>query len=131
MTFSGFRLQIADGLARLILTDSARGNPIDGPFCTDMCEAAIRLSENPAVRCVLISAEGKAFSVGGDVNAFLTDLDGLPLNIKRWTSTLHSAIARMQRMNAPIVAAVQGVCAGGMGGFVAGCDIVIAAEDAR
>jgi 2-(1,2-epoxy-1,2-dihydrophenyl)acetyl-CoA isomerase len=34
-------------------------------------------------------------------------------------------------MNAPMVAAVQGMCAGGMSGIIAGCDIVIAADTAR
>jgi 2-(1,2-epoxy-1,2-dihydrophenyl)acetyl-CoA isomerase len=131
MTFSSLRLQVADGLARLTFTEAARGNPIDAPFCSDMCEAAIQISENPAVRCVLIAAEGKAFSFGGDIGAFMADLDSLPLNIKRWTTTLHSAIARLQRMNAPVVTAVHGVCAGGMSGFVAGSDITIAAADAR
>jgi 2-(1,2-epoxy-1,2-dihydrophenyl)acetyl-CoA isomerase len=131
MTFSGLSVDIADGIARLTLNDSVRGNPIDGPFCRSLCEAAIQLSENPAIRCVLVSAEGKAFSYGGDITAFVSDLDGLPLNIKRWTATLHSAIVRLQRMNAPVVSAVHGVCAGGMSGLVAGSDIVIAADNAR
>jgi 2-(1,2-epoxy-1,2-dihydrophenyl)acetyl-CoA isomerase len=130
-TFSGFSIAIADGIARLTLNDPARGNPIDGPFCHSICEAAIQLSENPTVRCVLMSAEGKAFSFGGDISAFLSDLENLPLNIKRWTATLHSAIVRLQRMNTPIVSAVHGICAGGMSGLVAGSDIVIAAESAR
>ena len=131
MTFPGLRLEVAEGLARLTFADVARGNPIDGPLCSALCEAAIEISGNPSIRCVLIGAEGKAFSYGGDVSAFVSDLDSLPLNIKRWTTTLHSAIARFQRMDAPTVAAVQGVCAGGMSAFIAGCDMVIASEDAR
>ncbi len=131
MNFTAMRLEIAEGIARLTFTDAARGNPIDGPFCEEMSEAAIQLSENPAVRCVLIAAEGKVFSFGGDISAFMRDLDGLPRNIKRWTTTLHSAIARLQRMDAPIVTAVHSVCAGGMSAFVAGSDIVIAADNAR
>ena len=131
MEFSALRLDVADGLARLTFTDTARANPIDGKFCAEICEAAILISEDPRVRCLLITAEGKTFSYGGDISAFVDDLDNLPANIKRWTTTLHSGIARLQRMNAPIVAAVQGVCAGGMSGFVAGSDIVIAANNAR
>jgi 2-(1,2-epoxy-1,2-dihydrophenyl)acetyl-CoA isomerase len=131
MSFTVLRLQVADGLARLTFTAGARGNPIDATYCSELCEAATQISENPAVRCVLISAEGKAFSYGGDVGAFVADLDELPLNIKRWTTTLHSAIARLQRMDAPIVAAVHGVCAGGMSALVAGSDILIAADTAR
>ena len=131
MTFTAMRLEIADGLARLTFIDVARGNPIDAVFCAEISEAAIQLSTNAVVRCVLITAEGKAFSYGGDIGAFTADLDGLPANIKRWTTTLHSAIARLQRMDAPVVAAVHGVCAGGMSAFVAGADIVIAADNAR
>jgi 2-(1,2-epoxy-1,2-dihydrophenyl)acetyl-CoA isomerase len=131
MAFSSLQLEVADGLARLTLTQPARGNPIDGPFCSDLCEAATWLSENSAVRCVLLSAQGKAFSFGGDISAFVADLEALPINIKRWTTPLHSAVTRLQRMNAPIVAAVHGICAGGMSGLVAGSDVVVAAEDAR
>lgn len=131
MNFSKLRLEIADGLARLTFCDAARGNPIDGVLCDELCEAATRLSEDRAVRCVLLAAEGKVFSYGGDVASFVADLDELPRNIKRWRTMLHSAIARFQRMDAPIVAAVYGVCAGGMAAFVAGADIVVAVDDVR
>lgn len=131
MEFRQLSLTVANGLARLTLTNPAKGNPIDATLCAEMCETAILLSEDPAVRAVLLTAEGKSFSFGGDISAFIDDLDNLPKNIKRWTAALHSGIARLQRMDAPIVAAVQGVCAGGMVGVVAGADIVIAAEESR
>lgn len=131
MEFKQLRLETESGLARLTFCDPARGNPIDGPLCAEVSEAAIRISEDPAIRCVLLSAEGKAFSYGGDIQACVSDLDALPLNIKRWTTTLHSGVARLQRMDAPIVAAVQGACAGGMAGFVAGADYIVAAPDAK
>jgi 2-(1,2-epoxy-1,2-dihydrophenyl)acetyl-CoA isomerase len=131
MEFTAMQLDIADGIARLTFTDTARGNPIDATFCAEISEAAIQISEDPRVRCLLIAAEGKVFSFGGDISAFVDDLDSLPANIKRWTSGIHSAISRLQRMDAPIVSAVHSVCAGGMSAFVAGSDIVIAADDTR
>lgn len=131
MTYQALRIERDGGLARLTFTNAAKGNPIDAVLCSELCEAAIELSEDRMVRCVLIAAEGKAFSFGGDIASFVDDLDALPRNIKRWTTTLHSAISRFQRMNAPVVAAVHGVCAGGMSAFVAGSDIVVAADDAR
>lgn len=129
--FEVMRLDVSDGIARLVFTQADRGNPIDGRFCAEFCEAATRISERRDVRAVLISAEGKAFSYGGDISSFIGDLDALPLTIKRWTTDLHSGVARLQRMDAPIVAAVHGVCAGGMSGVIAGSDIVIARADAR
>lgn len=131
MTDSALKLTIEDGLARLVLTQGKRGNPIDGALCRELNEASVILSEHRDVRAVLITAEGPAFSYGGDIASFLSKLDELPGMIKRWTGDLHMAIARLQRMDAPIVAAVHGVCAGGMAGFVAGCDIVVAAEDSK
>jgi 2-(1,2-epoxy-1,2-dihydrophenyl)acetyl-CoA isomerase len=131
MSFKQLSLSVENGLARLTFTNPAKGNPIDAVLCAEICEAAILLSENPTVRCVLVTAEGKSFSFGGDISSFVGNLDGLPANIKRWTTTLHSGIARLQRMDAPIVSAVQGVCAGGMSAFVAGSDIVVAADNAK
>jgi 2-(1,2-epoxy-1,2-dihydrophenyl)acetyl-CoA isomerase len=131
MEFKSLRLEIAAGIARLTFTDAARGNPIDATSCAELGEAAVQISENPAVRCVLIAAEGKVFSFGGDIGSFMGDLDNLPANIKRWTTGIHGAISRLQRMDAPVVAAVHSVCAGGMAAFVAGSDMLIAADDAR
>lgn len=125
------RLEVSGGIARLVLTQADRGNPIDGGFCEEFGEVAVRLSADPSVRAVLLSAEGKAFSYGGDISTFVEDLDELPRNIRRWTQTLHSAVARLQRIDAPIVALVHGVCAGGMVGVVAGADMVIAADRAK
>ncbi len=131
MVFTQLSLAVENGLARLTLTNPTKGNPIDAVLCAEVCEAAILLSEDPGVRAVLFSAEGKAFSFGGDISAFIGDMDSLPKNIKRWTATLHSGLARLQRMDAPIVAAVHGVCAGGMVGVIAGADIVVVAENAK
>lgn len=131
MAFTQLSLTAENGLARLTLNNAGKGNPIDAVLCAEVCEAAILLSEDPSVRAVLFTAEGNAFSYGGDISAFIGDLGSLPKNIKRWTATLHSGLARLQRMDPPIVAAVQGVCAGGMVGVIAGADIVVAAEDAR
>jgi 2-(1,2-epoxy-1,2-dihydrophenyl)acetyl-CoA isomerase len=125
------RVAVADGLAQITFIDTERGNPIDGRFCRELAVVANALSSRDDVRAVLITAEGKAFSYGGDVAMFVAQLDDLPREIKRWTTDLHSAIARLQRMDAPIVAAVHGVCAGGMAAIIAGSDYIVASPAAR
>ncbi|MEO0032246.1 MAG: hypothetical protein RIS94_2004 [Pseudomonadota bacterium] len=131
MTYTAMRIDREGGLARLTFIQPARGNPIDGTFCAEFCDAANELSSDPSVRAVLITAEGRNFSFGGDIAMFLENLDALPWQIRRWTADLHVGIARMQRMDAPVVVAVQGICAGGMAGMVAGADIVVADSAAR
>lgn len=119
------------GLARLILTQPARGNPIDGQFCDAWADAAIALSSDPRTRAILVQAEGKNFSVGGDISTFVQNLDALPQLIKRWAADFHAGTSRLQRADAPVVAAVQGVCAGGAVSVIAGADYVVAAADAQ
>ncbi len=131
MTPTATALTIENGIARLRFTDPARGNPIDQRFCDEMSARAIELSCRDDVRVVLVTAEGKAFGYGGDIGSFVAHLDRLPSLIKGMTATMHSAVSRLQRMDAPMVVAVQGVCAGGMAAFAAGCDIVVSADNAR
>ncbi len=125
MTNPSMRLERDGALARITFTQAERGNPIDGEFCSAFGDIADDISEDRSVRAVLITAEGKNFSFGGDVRKFQAAKDDLPKLIKEWTRDLHVGIARLQRMDAPIVAAIQGICTGGMTGTIAGSDIVV------
>jgi 2-(1,2-epoxy-1,2-dihydrophenyl)acetyl-CoA isomerase len=131
MSFSALRLEIADGIARLTLADAARGNPVDGAMCRELRSAADMIASSPEVRAVLISAEGPVFSYGGDIAAFMEHFDDLPGTIARWVGDLNHAVAKLHAIDAPIVAVVHGICAGGMVGFAAGADIVLATPSAQ
>jgi len=124
-------LAVDAGVATITMIRPAKGNPIDGGFSRDLYEAAIALSGRDDVRAILLRAEGPAFSYGGDIGAFAPMLDDLPALMQRWTGDFHTGLIRLQRLDAPIVAAVQGVCAGGGVAIAAGADFVIAGADAR
>lgn len=131
MTDQTMRLERDGAVARLVFTQGDRGNPINGDFCRDFLETANAISEDRSIRAVLIVAEGRNFSFGGDIATFTGELDNLPAMIKRWTAALHVGIARFARIDAPVVVAAQGMTAGGMNGLVAGADYVVAAEESR
>lgn len=131
MTYGSMRIERDKGVARLIFTQGKTGNPINGAFCSEFCDAANKVSEDRSIRALMILAEGKAFSFGGDITGFVTELDRLPLMIKRWTADLHAGIARLLKMDAPLIIAVHGMCAGGMNGLAAASDIMLAADNAR
>src|SRR6185312_2881795 len=109
---TSFECTISEGLAHIVLNQADRGNPIDGAFCREFNLGMAELSERDDVRAVLVSARGKLFSVGGDLGALAASGDNLPQTVKIWTSDLHHAIARMVRLRAPVVMAVQGNVAG-------------------
>lgn len=130
MTYETIKLELADGLATITLDQATLGNPINEGFCREWGDLAIELSEIADLRAILLKANGRFFSVGGDIEMFARNLDVLPRKIKQWTAGLHSGIARLARLDAPLVAAVHGTTMGGAVGLVAGCDLVYASSSA-
>lgn len=120
-----------DGLARVTLNQPEIGNPINAAFSRDFRSLTAWLSVEPRVRAILLSANGRFFSVGGDVRAFEKNLDDMPRLVLEWTADLHMAVSRFSSLTAPVVAAVQGNVAGGSVALMAFADVVLAAETAK
>lgn len=131
MAYETMSLQMTDGLARLVLNQPAIGNPLNEAFCREWAEVANELtSYGEDLRAVLLTANGKFFSVGGDIGMFAKTLDTLPAKIREWTVGLHMGMARFARLDAPVVAAVHGTAMGGAVALIAGCDLVYASSRA-
>lgn len=128
--FTAFTLDVTDGVAHVQLAQGDRGNPFDDAFCSELSALVNACDVDPDVRCVLITAEGRFFSVGGDLRSLGADRDELPRFIKRATIGLHSGVSRMARMDAPVVVAVHGLAAGGAVSLCAAADFVLAARSA-
>jgi 2-(1,2-epoxy-1,2-dihydrophenyl)acetyl-CoA isomerase len=131
MTNEPITFTITDGVARLVLDRPDRGNPIDTAVVRQLKDIAVSISQRDDVRCVLITANGRVFSAGGDIRTFAEDRERLPHLVKLWTSDIHTAISTFMRMPAPVVAAVAGNVGGGGLGLMASADFVIAAEGAK
>lgn len=124
-------LDIADGTARVTLTQPDRGNPFDLDFCTTLSRVATECDENDDVRAVLITAQGRYFTVGADLRTMTRDRAALPRFIKDATVGLHSAISRFARMRAPVVLAAHALVVGGGVALSAAADFCLAARSAR
>lgn len=131
MSYETLELTVEDGLARLVLNQPSLGNPFNARMCAEMGRVGSELVGRGDVRAVLLSASGKFFSVGGDIRMFAEQLDTLPTQILEWTSTLHMGLARLKRLDAPLIASVHGICMGGGVALVGACDMVYAGRGAR
>jgi len=131
MQLTAFAFEIVDGVAHITMNQPERGNPFDQRFADEFDGLATECSVRPDVRAVLIDAKGRFFSVGGDLNALTCSREDLARFVAAATSNLHMGISRFARMNAPVVAAVHGLAAGGAVALIAGADFVLAAPQAK
>lgn len=131
MDYQNIKLTIDQGLAHLRLARPKAANAIDMGMATELCHAAISCNENPDVRAILISAEGKMFSAGGDIVSFGAGIDQLPELLKHLTVQLHAAISGFMRGDAPVVIAVGGTAAGAGFSLAMMGDIVLAGSSAK
>lgn len=131
MVYQSIELSVAEGLARMTLNQPELGNPFNAAFCAEFSAVANHLGDRKDVRAVLLTAKGKFFSVGGDIQMFAKNLDTLTQGIREWTAGLHMGMARLARLDAPLVAAVHATAMGGAVALVANCDVVYCAASAK
>ena len=82
-------------VAQVILNRPKAFNALSMTMSKELCDLSLTLSEDDAVRCVVITGNGDtAFCAGGDVPGFSQQLENLPAYIKEMTTYLHMAISR-------------------------------------
>ena len=131
MEYRTLGFELHDHVARITLNRPELGNALDGEMGRELMHAAIRCSEDRAVRAVLLTGAGRMFCVGGDLKSFAAQGERLAAHLKELAGMLHMAISRFVRMDAPLVVAVNGAAGGGGMSFVLAADLVLAAESAK
>ena len=126
-----FSLAIDDGMARLRLVRPDGVNAIDPEWVSALGAAVAECERAAGLRALLISADGAAFSVGGDLRHFGEQLDRLPDALEEMVAPYHEVLGRLAELAVPVVCAVHGAVAGGALGLVWCSDIVLVAEDAK
>jgi enoyl-CoA hydratase/carnithine racemase len=106
------------------------GNALDAKMMTELEDAWRELDADPAVRVIVNAGEGKNFQTGLDVAALSRDKAAMTEQSRRTRDAELRFTAWHNQVWKPVIAAVQGSCAGGGLHFVADADIVIAASDA-
>ena len=106
------------------------GNAMDARMMSELEEAWQELDDDPAVRVIVNTGEGKNFQTGLDVVALSRDKEAMREQSRRTRDAELRFTSWHNQVWTPVIAAVNGSCAGGGLHFVADADIVIAASDA-
>ena len=127
-----FLWSFADGVATITLNRPERKNPLTFDSYDELRDTFWSLDKNWEVKAVVITGAGGNFCSGGDVHEIigpLTQMDerGL-LEFTRMTGDL---VRSMRACPQPIIAAVQGVCAGAGAIIAMASDLRLASPDAK
>jgi len=121
----------SDGVGTLTLNRPDRLNAVDAAMAREIVEATKELLSDKAVRVLVITGAGRAFSAGGDVK-FL----GEALDLAKYSDAMAlvragSQLVRLIRDSPkPVLASLNGVAAGGGANLALACDLRIASETA-
>lgn len=127
---SALAIEIQDAVGVITLNRPEQHNAFDDALITELTDALREMAGDSRVRVVVLSAAGKSFSAGADVNwmrrmaSYSVDEN---LRDSRALATLMSTLNTLTR---PVIARVQGSAFGGGVGLIACCDIAIARTDA-
>src|SRR6202171_1008244 len=118
----------SDGVVTITLNRPAKKNAINGRMWDELLETFLAVADNVDDRVLVITGAGGAFCSGAD----LTDLGGNDdvAQLVKMRHIANCALA-LHRLPKPSIAKVGGVAAGAGCNLALGCDLIVAADDAR
>src|SRR5947207_5735305 len=130
MGYQTLEVERRDGVGWLVFNRPDAGNAIDATMWYELEAAWRELDADADVRVIVNTGNGRAFQTGLDVVQLSRDPAALREQSRRTKQAELRLTAWQNDVWKPVIAAVNGVCAGGGLHFVADADIVIVASNA-
>ena len=130
MSFTNLEVSAVGARGTITLNRPDKLNPLSTETLSELVEAAHRLDEQPAVKVVVLSGSGRAFSAGADVALFSGDDRGVAAQRAAADAGRQMAEA-IEAMRAITIARIHGHCVGGAVLLAAACDLRVAADTTR
>lgn len=120
-----------EGIVTITLNRPERLNALFGHMRRDLAEALEEAGSDPGIKVVVLAGEGRAFCAGGDVN-FMAELveRGEAEEFARLLGAARRVILGIRHMTKPVIASIEGACAGAGFNLALACDLRIASSTA-
>ena len=127
-----FRWDFGDGVATVILDRPERKNPLTFESYAELRDTFRALAYASEVKAVVIAGAGGNFSSGGDVHEIIGPLTAMDMpGLLAFTRMTGDLVKAMRACPQPIVAALDGVCAGAGAILAMASDMRIATPETR
>ena len=101
------------------------------PELYDCIAAAMDQAQNPRIRAVILTSEGKFFCAGGDLNVLIARRKMAEAERRERIDDLHDLVRSIRACPVPVIAAVEGGAAGAGLSLALACDLIAASETAK
>ena len=113
MNFNNIEFSISKNIARITLNRPDAGNTLNIELAKELYKATNIVSTNNNIKVLILKGKGKLFCGGGDLKFLLSNEDKIKETLLEMTHYFHGAIARMTRMEAPVIIGINGTAGGG------------------
>ncbi len=131
MTYDFIAIDRHDQIAVIRLNRPDNLNAWNVQMRQELKDAVQTMVEDDDLRVLILTGTGRAFSAGEDVKG-MGDLSAIgPKAFRRRVRLIHGVFDELEQMEIPVIAAINGVAAGGGMELALSCDFRFAAESAR
>lgn len=124
-------LTTKDEVATILLNRPEAYNALDRETVGELQKILLEAATDPGIHGVVITGAGKAFSAGGDIRGVMAHPQGPAAAFNVLAAYVHVCITEIRRMRKPVVAAINGVAAGGGFSLALASDFRVMARSAR
>jgi enoyl-CoA hydratase/carnithine racemase len=121
----------SDGIAVVTINRPDRANSMTATMFDDLALLSRELSDDPAVRCVILTGAGTVFCAGFDIDEAAKLPDMTAIEFLDLQESGARALSALRALRVPVIAAVNGAAAGGGLSLALAADIRIAAPNAK
>lgn len=126
---STLRTDLTDGVLTLTI-DRPRANAFNLELIRELQKAFKQAARDEAARVIVLTGAGRVFGAGQDIDEILAGGENLSY-LAHLRETYNPLILQIRQIEKPVIAAINGPCAGASLGIALACDLRIAADSAR
>ncbi len=129
MAYENIITELKDGVQTITFNRPKALNALNSALLTELSAALDEIAENEDIRVLVLTGSGdKAFIAGADITELAT-LNAL--QAKKFSVKGHEVIGKLQKLDIPVIAAVNGFALGGGSEMALACDFIYASEAAK
>lgn len=118
------------GVLTLSLNRPERANAFNAELIRELQTAFTQAADDSQTRVIVLTGAGRVFSAGQDIEEMRAGGDSLSYR-EHLQKTYNPLVLQIRRIEKPVIAALNGACAGAALGIALACDLRVAVPEAK